>query len=215
VIEGRSIDSLNVANLKRRVNRTFVIQEANHTVQIEGENMKITWRYSGYCRAARASSMEFSVDSDSATTFAELNCVAYDLGNDPDKKREIRPLLIGTEGISKKISVPFLEPVEAHQAFGVLLSCTLPRCVRAGTGYYTSTLSFAQDRVRRCEVRITFVGSTPTWVRVYECIPRRAPVLLKSLTASSQELQGCEYADVTEDIAGRSARVYLFHRDAV
>src|SRR5580698_3137849 len=65
VIEGRSIDSLNLANLKRRVNRTFVIQEACHTVQIEGEDMKITWRYSGYCRAARASSMEFSVDSDS------------------------------------------------------------------------------------------------------------------------------------------------------
>jgi len=30
--EGHSIDSLNIANLKRRVNRTLVIQEAHHTV---------------------------------------------------------------------------------------------------------------------------------------------------------------------------------------
>jgi hypothetical protein len=48
VIEGRSIDSLNIANLRRRLNRTFVIQEAHHTARIEGEDLEITWRYSGY-----------------------------------------------------------------------------------------------------------------------------------------------------------------------
>src|SRR5579862_5430628 len=36
VIEGQSIDSLNIANLKRRVNRTFVVQKAEHTARIEG-----------------------------------------------------------------------------------------------------------------------------------------------------------------------------------
>ena len=45
--------------------------------------------------------------------------------------RPIRPLLVGPEGISKKISVPFLEPLKANQAFGVLLKCTLPRCLTA------------------------------------------------------------------------------------
>src|ERR1700722_19499213 len=42
VIEGYSIDSLNIANLRRRVNRTFVIQEAQHTARIEAEDLKIT-----------------------------------------------------------------------------------------------------------------------------------------------------------------------------
>ena len=37
-IEGHSIDSLNIANLKRRVNRTLVIQEAHHTARIESED---------------------------------------------------------------------------------------------------------------------------------------------------------------------------------
>jgi hypothetical protein len=69
VIEGYSIDSLNIANLRRRLDRGFVVQEADHTARIEGEDLKITWRYSGYCRAARASAFEFSIDSGTGTSF--------------------------------------------------------------------------------------------------------------------------------------------------
>ena len=212
-IEGYSIDSLNIANLRRRVNRTFVIQEACHTARIEGEDMKITWRYSGYCRAHRESAMEFSIDSDTHTAFDELKCLAYDLGHDPEMKHEIRPLLVGTEGISKKISVPFLEPVEANQPFGVLLKCALPRCVKGGFGYYTSTLSFAQDQVRRTIVRLIFVGSAPSWVRVYECLPNRRPALIKSLAPVLQNAELCEYVEEVQDRAGNSGRVYAFWRD--
>jgi len=176
VIEGQSIDSLNIANLKRRVNRTFVVQEARHTARIEGKNLEITWKYSGYCRAARASTMEFSIDSEARTSFDELACSAYDLSHDPQMTRPIRPLLIGTEGISKKISVPLLEPLKAKESFGLLLKCTLPRCLPPGSGYYTSTLSFAQDRVPRCEVRLIFVGTAPRWVRVYDCTPLTFPL---------------------------------------
>src|SRR5580658_10663415 len=103
VIEGQGIDSLNIANLKRRVNRTFVVQEATHTARIEGKNLEITWKYSGYCRAAHASTMEFSIDSEARTSFGELDCRAFDLGYDPEMARQIHPLLIGTDGISKKI----------------------------------------------------------------------------------------------------------------
>jgi len=215
VIEGYSIDSLNMANLRRRFDRDFVVQEAAHTARIEGEDLKITWKYSGYCRTARASAFDFSIDSGAGTSFDDLNCVAYDLGHDPDMVREIRPLLVGPEGISKKISVPLLEPLKAHQSFGVLLKCTLPRCVTTGTGYYTSTLSFAQDRVRRCTIRLEFVGVAPTWMRVYDCSHPRAPVLLKSLAPSRHEQDLSEYIDVVEDAPGRSARVYMFWRDSV
>lgn len=215
VIEGHSIDSLNVANLRRRLDREFVVQEADHTARIEGEDLHIAWKYSGYCRTGRASAFNFSIDSGAGTSFDDLNCVAYDLGHDPDMAREIRPLLVGPEGISKKISVPLLEPLQANQPFGVLLKCTLPRCVTAGIGYYTSTLSFSHDRVRLCTVRLIFVGSEPIWMRVYDCSHQRAPVLLKSLMPSRQEPGICEYIDVVEDAPGQSARVYLFRRDSV
>lgn len=118
----------------RRLYREFVVQSADHTARIEGEDLKITWKYSGYCRSDRASAFDFSIDSGTGISFQELNCVAYDLGHDPDMVREIRPLLVGPEGISKKISVPLLEPLKADQTFGLLLKCTLPRCVTTGTG---------------------------------------------------------------------------------
>ena len=215
VIEGRSIDSLNIANLRRRLNRTLVIQDAHHTARIEGEDLTITWRYSGYCRAKGESAMEFSIDSDDNIAFDKLNCVAYDIGHDPLMTHEIRPVLIGTEGISKKLSVPFLEPLKANHSFDVLLKCTLPRCVKAGFGYYTSTLSFVQDRVGRCVVHLIFVGAAPSWMRVYESTPQRPTTLLRTLPPVLREPGICEYVDVAEDRQGQSARVYLFRRDTV
>ncbi len=214
-IEGHSIDSLNIANLKRRVNRTLVIQEAHHTVLIEGEDLGITWQYSGYCNANRETSIDFSIDSDDSTAFENLDCVAFDLAHDPGMVRPIRPLLVGSEGISRKLSVPFLEPLKANDSFAVVLKCVLPRCVKTGFGYYTSTLSFTQDRVRRCEVRLIFASSTPSWLRVYECSAERRPVLLKTLPPVRQSTDSCEYLDVEDERPGQSARIYIFWRDAV
>src|ERR1035437_4279120 len=59
-IEGRSIDSLNVANLGRRLNRSLVIQEADQVATIKGQDMVVTWRYAGYCRAPYEAAVEFS-----------------------------------------------------------------------------------------------------------------------------------------------------------
>jgi hypothetical protein len=213
VIEGYSIDSLNVANLRRRLDKGFIVQEAHHTARIEGEDLNIAWKYSGYCRSSGASTFEFSIDSGAGISFEDLHCVAFDLGHDPEMVREIRPLLVSPEGISKKISVPLLEPLRADQAFDLLLKCTLPRCITKETGYYSSTLSFAQRRVRRCTVRLEFVGRAPSWMRVYDCSQPGAPLLLKSLTPSCRKKDYCEYIDVVEDVPGQSARVYMFWRD--
>jgi hypothetical protein len=214
-IEGHSIDCLNLANLKRRVNRTLVIQEAHHTARIEGENLEITWQYSGYCKASRETSINFSIDSDDSTAFENLKCDAFDLVRDPVMARPIRPLLVGSEGISRKLSVPFLEPLKANDSFAVLLKCALPRCIKPGFGYYTSTLSFTQDHVRQCEVRLIFAGPAPAWMRVYEYSAQRRPVLLKTLPLARQTADSCEYLDVEEQRPGQSARIYIFWRDAV
>src|SRR5690242_8913043 len=50
-IEGRSIDSLNVASLGRRLNRSLIVQEVNQVATIKGEDLVVEWRYRGYCRA--------------------------------------------------------------------------------------------------------------------------------------------------------------------
>jgi hypothetical protein len=213
VIEGHSIDALNIGNLRRRVNRTLFVQEAQHTARIEGEDIEITWRYSGYCRAKSESSIEFTINSESNTTFGRLNCIAYDLGHDPDMSHGIQPLLVGPEGLSKRVSVPFLKPLAADQPFEVMLRYSLPRCIKAGSSYYASILSFAQDRVPRSVVQLIFAGVAPNWMRVYETTQERQAVLVKTLAPSLQEPNRCEYLDVVENRPGQSARVYMFHRE--
>jgi hypothetical protein len=97
----------------------------------------------------------------------------------------------------------------------MMLKCTLPRCIRVGVGYYASILSFAQDRVRRCEVRLIFVGAAPAWLRVYESTLQKPATLVKSLAPSLRDQGLCEYVDIAEDRPGQSARVYIFWRDSV
>jgi len=213
-VEGRSIDCLNIANLRRRVNRSLMIQEAHHMAEIKGEDLTITWKYSGYCRAEQETVMEFSIDTDSNAPFDGLECYAYDLGRDPGQEHKIRPILIGPDGISKKIAVPFLEPLTAQQPFSVLLKCVLPGCMTVGLEYYTSTLSFGQDPVRRCTVRLMFFGQRPAWVRVYECAAPGSANLVKDLKPVRGTRNFTEYEDLGEQTPSQSARIYVFWRSA-
>jgi hypothetical protein len=120
--------------------------------------------------------MDFSIDSDNNVPFEQLNCFAYDLQEDPGRLHKIQPILIGGDGLSKKISIPFLRPVVAQAPLNLLLRCTLPDCMSRGIQYYTSTLSFEQRRVSQLTVQLVLVRRSPDWVRVYESDKRVAQV---------------------------------------
>lgn len=200
---------MNAANLRRRINRTLVIQTVEETVTIDGTHLEMSWRYAGYCRARRETAIEFSIDSEHSTPFNRLDCFGYDLMHDPDKQHRIRPLLIGPESISKKIAVPFLEPLLAQQPFDILLECRVPRTYGSGVAYYTSTLSFDQDAVGRCALRLIFRGKRPEWIRVYERAAGNAR-LLKTLRPAREDTDIAEFLDITERREAQSQRVYLF-----
>jgi hypothetical protein len=212
-IEGISIDSVNAASLRRRVNRTLTIQTADQTVTIDGTDLDMIWRYAGYCRADHETALEFSVDGASSIPFSALECYAYDLKRDPDKKCKIQPVLVGPDGISKKLSVPFLEPLVSNEGFDIMLHCRMQGIYRPGTGYYTSTLSLDQDKVGRCTVDLKFPQSKPDWVRVYECASSGRPRLLKTLRAINGDHDILTYRDVAEKVDARSVRIYLFRRE--
>jgi hypothetical protein len=211
-IEGISIDSLNAANLRRRTNRNLTIQTVDHIVEIDGSDLDLIWRYAGFCRAERETAMEFSVDCENNIPFDKLDCYAYDLKRDPDKKSKIQPVLIGPDSISKKIAVPFLEPIHTNQPFDILLHCRLPSTYGPGVAYYTSTLSFDQEKVDVCTVHLTFLGQRPDWVRVYDCDSSGQPQLLKTLPPEREGRGRCEFRDAVRNIEAQSARVYLFRR---
>jgi len=211
-IEGRTIDSLNVASLTRRVNRTLVIQESHQTATIKGEDMIVSWRYSGYCKVHREVAIEFSVDTDNHIPFNRLDCHAYDLRNDPQRLHPIRPVLLGSDGLSKKIAVPFLEPLSENDQFSVMLTCVLPGSMKGGVEYYTSTLSVDQASVPSSTVRIAFIGNRPEWLRVYECSASGEIRLVKDLRPSSDTKRRTEYFDIEENRPAQSALIYIFDR---
>ena len=213
-IEGRSIDSLNVANLGRRLNRSLVVQEADQVATIKGEDMVLSWRYRGYCRAPHEVVIEFSIDTDNHIPFERLECFAYDLQHDPKRMHRIRPVLLGADGLSKKLAVPLLERLSAREPFNVLLTCTLPGCMKSGVEYYTSTTSVAQESVASCTVRLVFLGERPEWLRVYECGASGATKLLKDLRPSRETPRRIEYTDHANDVPAQSARIYVFSRNA-
>jgi hypothetical protein len=127
----------------------------------------------------------------------------------------IRPLLVGSDGISKRLSVPFLETLTTHQPFTIMLKCTLPQAVKRGLSYYTLRLAFAQDRIPRATVKLLFSGTRPSWLRVYECVLHKEPRLVKTLAPLRAERGEYQYLDVVEGADGQSARVYAFWRDSI
>jgi hypothetical protein len=211
-VAGRSIDSLNMASLRRRVNKSLVIQEAHNTAIVDGEDITITWTCAGYCRADRETSIEFSIDSDNNPPFDELDCFAHDLEHDPERRHRIRPILIGPDGISKKVAVPFLQPLKSGEPFNVALTCNLPGCMKAGVDYYTASLSFDQDDVLLYSVHLIFLGERPSWLRVYEADPPGKVRLLKDLRPTQVTAERVEYRDMQRNVAPRSVRIYVFAR---
>jgi len=211
-VAGRSLDSLNIASLRRRLNRSLMIQDAQNEAIIDGENLTIRWKCIGYCRADRETSIEFSIDTDNHIPFNELNCFASDLRHDPAKTHRIRPILLGPDGISKKIAIPFLAPLTAGQPFDVVLTCELPGCMRSGVDYYTASLSFDQDRIQHFSVRLSFLRARPNWLRVYEPGTSGAAKLLKDLRPTRKNDDSTEYLDTGENVSSNLIRIYVFSR---
>jgi hypothetical protein len=211
-IEGRSIDSLNVASLERRLNRSLIVQDAEQVATIKGEDLVVEWRYRGYCRAPHESAIEFSIDTDNHIPYDRLPCYAYDLQHDPERKHRIRPVLLSSDGLSKKLAVPLLERLSPREPFHVLFVCKLPGCMKSGVEYYTSTASVAQDRIQKSTVHLVFVGDRPQWVRIYQCGVSAAIKLLKDMRPSHETEQSIEYTDSEIDVPAQSAQIYLFYR---
>jgi hypothetical protein len=212
-IAGRNIESLSAANLRRRVNQSLRMQVVLNTAVIHGEDLTITWKCLGYCRGGRETSIEFSVDSDNNIPFHELRCSAYDLQHDPKRRHPVRPILVGPDGISKKVAVPFLAPVGAGQLFNVLFTCELPGCMKAGVEYYTASLSFEHDDALQYAVRLLFLGTHPQWLRVYETGPG-LPKSVKQLRPARVNDDAVEYEDALKRLAAKSIRIYVFERPA-
>jgi hypothetical protein len=214
-IERLNLDSLHVANLRRRLNRSLKLERAFQVAIIEGADLHLAWQYDGYCQSKTEADIEFSIDSENNVPFEQIECFAFDLQNDPVRLNQIRPRLLGSDGVSKKISVSFLKPLAKDDHFSVLLHCRLPACISTGIQYYTSSLSFDQQSVDSTSVHLIFVRSRPAWVRVYEFDKNGRATFISELRSFRDDGATCEYVDMAQNTPGRSVRVYLYDLPAL
>jgi hypothetical protein len=208
-IEGYSIDSLSAANLRRVVNRTVRVQEAIHSARIEDRDLVIHWIYSGNCTAVSETAFVFSIHSQVVADLESLGCIGYDLRTDPQMKHPIMPVPLGTIGLARRLKIPFLRPLRRGDPFHIRIEFRLPACIIPGFNTFTSTLSFAQDRVPSCKVCLQFTGQKPDWVRVYE-VAAPGSRLVKGLHGTEDKSGAYECTDMMENIPGRSTRIYAF-----
>jgi len=134
---------------------------------------------------------------------------------DPRRRHPIRPILVGPDGISKKIAVPLLAPLSAMEPFCVVLKYRLPNCLKAGVDYYTATLSFEQARIQRYLAQLQFRHGRPEWVRVYERRASGETKLLKDLRPQNSEPDVREYEDKAVDVPARIAMIYVLSRPTI
>ncbi len=209
-IERLNLDSLHVANVRRRLNTSLKLDRAFQVAIIEGPDLHLAWQYEGYCQSKTETGIEFSIDSENNIPFAQLDCFAFDLRYDPVRLKQIRPSLVGSDGVSKKVRVPFLIPLAKDDRFSVLLHCKLPACISTGVQYYTSSLSFDQPAVDSASVHLIFVKARPRWLRVYEFDKNGQPSFVSELRPFRDDGATCEYVDMLQKVPGQSVRVYLY-----
>ena len=209
-LHGLNLDAFNLANLKRRTNASLFVQSAHHTAMIDRRNLTMDWRCAGYCKSPE-SALEFSIDSDKSTPYEQLDCVAFDLHEDPNRAKRIRPRLVGADGLSKKLSVPFLKPLLAQQQFDMLLQTAIPECMGLGIQHFSSTFSFAQRWIPFVTVHLVFVRQAPDWLLVYEASGKDSKFhFVDELQPFLSGPQTWEYREELRNLRGRSARVYVY-----
>lgn len=84
--------------------------------------------------------------------------------------------------------------------------------MKSGQEYYTSTVSFEQDKIPHYMVRLTFLHDRPKWLRVYEGGTSGRTALLKDLRPFRETSGASEYYDAAENVPAKSARIYVFER---
>jgi len=215
VVEGKSIDCLNIANLSRLQNKSLLVQDVTHVATIQGNDLKIEMHYNGYCKSKKgANGIEFSIDADANLPFDELDCYGYDLINDPNMSQKIKPIPHSPDSISKKIQLPFSNIIKRNEKFEVVLHATLNNCMQYGKDYYVSTLSFRQESIHNYIVKLEFMYDKPVWLRVYDVNTSGSANLVKNLTPISEPNSTTyKYEDHIGQVPAKSNRIYLFFRE--
>jgi len=212
VIENTRIESLNLANLARLKNSTLKVDTAIHRNYINGNDLAIEFEYSGICTCDDGESgITFSVDCDSNLGFEQMNWYGYDLIVDTNKTHKIHPKLLGAEGLTKKVMLPFAKKIIKYGKFHTSFRVTLPGCMKTGKDYVTATFSFNKLPIDTVIIELWFMDLYPKYVHLYD-VTNGVSTLEKELIPTNQISNKICYVDNINNLNPETALVYYFER---
>lgn len=211
-INQEPIESLVLADMYRTSTSSLCLNEVVHKAIINHQDLSVIWNYSGVCIDKKGESkFLLSISGDSQCLFADLNCYGYDLIEDVDRLNKINPILISSDGLCKKISLPLLRKLNQHDPFSVEFHYTWLSCIKNKKDYFISSLSFENNKVNKYTVILEFKDINPDWVRVYNS----SGELIKSLVLTEENDGNYIYVDDVNEPSAHSTLIYQFYRKIV
>ena len=208
-IEHVLIESLFLADMKRTQMKSICIHKAIHEIVVDKRNLSVTFKYEGCCISEKGEGdFFFNIGGDSACQFKDLNCVGYDLKEDPEQKYPIVPMLVSEDGLCKKVKLPLKKRLNQYDDCSVLFHYEWPYCMKYGKDYYASSLSFKNKKIKEYTVILKFKEIKPDWVRVYS----EEGEILKDLTCEQCKENEYIYVDKVSHPSANSKLIYQFYR---
>ena len=212
VIEGKAIDSLFIEQQQRKRTDTLLLKSARHKAIINENNLSLECQYRGICIDKEGESQYLmNIHGDNFVSFNLLNCYGYDLMNDDLRKTKIPAILKSSDGLSKKIAIPFNKRLKQFDEFSLEVHYTWPGCMHFGQDYYVSALSFKKSNIETYTVELVFKEIKPLWVRAYNSEGK----IIKNISLKMERDNSFIYEDsiIVEGLKNDMVRVYFFFRE--
>ncbi len=212
LVDGEADEMLTLAEGNRTTTDSLEINSAKHIFLMDGMDLTATFIYKGKCISKTGSEgMVFSISGYSIVPLKDLKCIGFDLAHDPRKRFPIQPILKSSDGLCKKILIPFPRRLKNRDSFYIEMSYTWPNSLRHGVNHIDSSLSFSRKHLNEYIIRLIFVKNNPKWIRVFTPIKGlRSTKYEKTLPLTTNTGNKYSYIDIVDSPSAKSVRIYQF-----
>lgn len=203
--EGVNIECGNLVDDITKINTATDPTTVIHKYNVVGKDLICEYSYKGLIRKNGVATCDFVFSTTNALPYSDMNCYAID---NMIHRRQI-PKLIGSDGLVKKISVGFNNPLQVGQNFDIFLSINLKECITQNKDYVISRINYAVAHIAEYSVEIVFDEPVPETINVY--VMRFGSFRREKTIYPSEESNNVFYDRIDHNEAV-SLRAYVFER---
>lgn len=188
-----------------------------HICEIDGNDAILEYQYLGVC-VDKHGMDKFSTGlySHDITELENMDWYAYDLKNDPQRKRKIKPQLQNPDGPTKKVIFNFHRRIKFNELCSYFTHQKITNSVREiGKDCFVSTVLYKNRPLCDYKVILKFHKIKPSSINVYSVKNKKGTYLYSLLDDKNMTNENgiYTYTDNIENETAWSIRVYIFNRE--